>query len=618
MSVGVVLRCRALAAATVAAIAVPVVIAGPAIAATPEQITILSPVSGRVTSHPSDHHFGDSGHWSEDIAASDDAPVYARFARATGSVRISVEAVAAACRTGTGGQAIRLGVTVDGVRLGTVSYLHLAGLRKRAGDAVAPGEQLGVQATGLPTKGNESCWTGPHVHLEARNASSYSCYAPVSLGQSLNSGSAVGVLGGAYANGVRSVCPAGATNGLVEGLFIRNAANGRVYRIAGGAPIYVSTWDAFGGPKPTYDVDDAYLRALRPWPRDMFLRGSRSGRVFRVVSGHRYHIDSWTPYGGVQPHVNVDDWSLDHCDHLRCTPFGRLDEARGVPGGAYVRGWAMDPDTTDPVTVHVWASGQNRRSFVANVSRPDVDNAYHRGSRFGFAHTVPLPPGEHVVCPHPINVGQGSTNPSVGCATVTALPKVSTSLSSGLSISTVTYGAGAKFVGTLRRRDNGAVLTGAPVAVQSRPLGGSTWTTAKTVLTSSTGRIETTVTPKANTEYRLHYAGSFSLASSASTIRPLRVRTRVSLTSSATSVRVGGAVTFAGTVAPGHAGQGVNLQRYADGVWRTVRTVTLSSTSTYRTTLTMNSRTDFTWRVYKPGDADHVAGSSRSVRIAVA
>ena len=43
----------------------------------------------------------------------------------------------------------------------------------------------------------------------------------------------------------------GITSGLYpDGTFVQVNETGQVYRIAGGAPLYVSTWSAFGGAQP--------------------------------------------------------------------------------------------------------------------------------------------------------------------------------------------------------------------------------------------------------------------------------------------------------------------------------------------------------------------------------
>ena len=80
-------------------------------------------------------------------------------------------------------------------------------------------------------------------------------------------------------------------------------------------------------------------------------------------------------------------------------------------------GWAIDPDTAGPVTVHVYVNGAWGGAYVASALRPDV-GAYYPG--FGSAHglsvSVPVPTGgTSTVCAYTINQGPGTTNPLLGC-----------------------------------------------------------------------------------------------------------------------------------------------------------------------------------------------------------
>ena len=62
-----------------------------------------------------------------------------------------------------------------------------------------------------------------------------------------------------------------------------------------------------------------------------------------------------------------------------------------------MQGWAIDPDTTAPLTVHVYVDGVWAGQSTAGVARPDVGNAYPGfGSGHGFDVTLPggpVPPG---------------------------------------------------------------------------------------------------------------------------------------------------------------------------------------------------------------------------------
>jgi hypothetical protein len=107
-----------------------------------------------------------------------------------------------------------------------------------------------------------------------------------------------------------------------DGTFVLGAQRGEVYRFAGGAPLYVSTWTPFGGPKPTVAVDQVALdragavsagfsHVLQTPANGTFVTGLPSGRVFRVTSGIATWVASWTPYGGAQPTVAINDVDLD-------------------------------------------------------------------------------------------------------------------------------------------------------------------------------------------------------------------------------------------------------------------------------------------------------------------
>ena len=188
----------------------------------------------------------------------------------------------------------------------------------------------------------------------------------------------------------------------LDGTFISNAADGRVYRVAGGAPLYVSSWANLGGPRPVTALDPwdfANFVNLRRTPSHIFVRGLPSNRVFRVVNdGHPYYVPSWAPYGGAQPFVDVDDWAIDNCDHLNCGPFGSLDSVVGGPGRVSVGGWSIDPNAVGTNTrIHVYVGGppgspgaEGHDAGVANVRRTDVAAVYPAtGENHGFMFNIP-------------------------------------------------------------------------------------------------------------------------------------------------------------------------------------------------------------------------------------
>jgi hypothetical protein len=102
-------------------------------------------------------------------------------------------------------------------------------------------------------------------------------------------------------------------------------------------------------------------------------------------------------------------------------PFGNLESARQVgPDTIRVNGWALDPDTVSPVTMLGIVDGRIAGIFVANVARPDVAGVFPGyGSERGFVTTLKASAGVRQVCVRAVNVGAGTTSPTVGCRTVT-------------------------------------------------------------------------------------------------------------------------------------------------------------------------------------------------------
>ena len=78
-------------------------------------------------------------------------------------------------------------------------------------------------------------------------------------------------------------------------------------------------------------------------------------------------------------------------------------------------GWAVDPDSTDPVETHVYVDGAFAVKAVASAVRSDIAapwNGY--GTAHGWTASLDLTAGTHKVCAYGINVGTG-TNALLGC-----------------------------------------------------------------------------------------------------------------------------------------------------------------------------------------------------------
>ncbi len=115
---------------------------------------------------------------------------------------------------------------------------------------------------------------------------------------------------------------------LADGTFVSNS-NNDVFVIAGGAPVYVSSWTAFGGSQPTTALSDAQFAALAQYPRDgAYIRAVQSGEIYKIVGGAPVYVDSsyWSTFNPAPPITNVDQYAVDHAgaggvlDHLSYFP----------------------------------------------------------------------------------------------------------------------------------------------------------------------------------------------------------------------------------------------------------------------------------------------------------
>lgn len=102
------------------------------------------------------------------------------------------------------------------------------------------------------------------------------------------------------------------------------------------------------------------------------------------------------------------------------TPFGFLDQVVSSPAGVVVAGWAIDPDTSAAVDVHLYRNGEFLGAYKADGNRPDVAAVYPAsGARHGYAQTFPTAEGRHTFCAYAINVGGGDPYRLLGCTSIT-------------------------------------------------------------------------------------------------------------------------------------------------------------------------------------------------------
>jgi hypothetical protein len=101
-------------------------------------------------------------------------------------------------------------------------------------------------------------------------------------------------------------------------------------------------------------------------------------------------------------------------------PVGQMEDIFPEPGGFRVRGWAVDPNTSDPLNVHIYR-GSSGTAVQTTVRRDDILAQYPNASvTSGFDAHVDAPAGAAAVCAYGINVGWG-VNTTLGCRSVQIL-----------------------------------------------------------------------------------------------------------------------------------------------------------------------------------------------------
>ena len=164
-----------------------------------------------------------------------------------------------------------------------------------------------------------------------------------------------------------------------DGTFITVPAWLATYRIAGGAPLYVSTWNAFGGVRPYTTITPQQFSLLNPVPANGTFLVTSTGRIFRVAGGTPFAISSWSVFGGPRHSVAVDEWNIDNISnpaaHLTARPAdGTVVE--GLPSQTY---WSFTGGARAPTDASVTAVAVDDAGLAAFPLLPPASG----GTAFG-------------------------------------------------------------------------------------------------------------------------------------------------------------------------------------------------------------------------------------------
>ena len=330
---------------------------------------------------------------------------FGRTDGSTGTVVAAAAGTVSMVRNCGGGYEIRIG-HAGGWQTG---YYHLSSVSVAQGAQVAMGQPIGATGQGCGAA------TFRHVHFSIRqngadvNADGLNIGGNTVHAKNYNyggwwtrnsDGAKVTEDVGGDARCCLTSYAVDAGGGVTEGSFI-SAPDGRVYRVAGGAPIYVSSWNAFGGPQPTTSVSNEQLAAMRPVPADgTFISSTATGRAYRIAGGAPIYVSSWNAVGGPQRTVGIDQWALDNIDnpyaHLRRYPAdGTFISSTGTgrvyrtAGGApvYVSSWNAVGGPQPTTAIDQWAL-DNIDDPNAHLRRYPVDGSFISSTATGRVYRM--------------------------------------------------------------------------------------------------------------------------------------------------------------------------------------------------------------------------------------
>jgi hypothetical protein len=125
-----------------------------------------------------------------------------------------------------------------------------------------------------------------------------------------------------------------------NGSFVQVSGSSAIYEIAGGAPLYVSSWSAVGGSQPYTVISQAQFDSLNSVPANgTFIRDEASGQIWVVAGGAPLYVAGCGNLNGCAGAVNIDVWDVQNAGN----PASHLNP---VPAnGTFIR---------DPASGQIW------------------------------------------------------------------------------------------------------------------------------------------------------------------------------------------------------------------------------------------------------------------------
>jgi hypothetical protein len=170
---------------------------------------------------------------------------------------------------------------------------------------------------------------------------------------------------------------------LPDGTFVQVSGTAPVYEIAGGAPVWVSNWSDIGGPQTYTVITQQQFDSLNPVPANGTFLRTESGAVYRVAGGAPMYVNDPALFEPIAP-VLIDQWDIDNAgnpmSHLTAQPASgtflstTLGLTYRVAGDApiAVTSWTVYGGPQATVTVDPWDIWNIFNPMSRLVSRPVV------------------------------------------------------------------------------------------------------------------------------------------------------------------------------------------------------------------------------------------------------
>jgi hypothetical protein len=161
---------------------------------------------------------------------------------------------------------------------------------------------------------------------------------------------------------------------------------GAVYEVAGGAPMFVSSTSVLGASVQPFLVDQWNLdnvgslySHLSAVPSNATFLTTTTGQNYRVAGGAPIPVTTWSAFGGVQATVVIDPWAIDNIGNPAARLLSRPavgTVVEGLPSGAY---WRFGPKNRYLVPPAAGAVGVDDHGLVQFSAIPcRVPNLAHR------------------------------------------------------------------------------------------------------------------------------------------------------------------------------------------------------------------------------------------------